>query len=188
AIVLIYYLQDIRRITALIALFHNGILGAILWIQPREEIFYLSLAAILVIKPLVFGAMGILRLEISSRNIHEFKFEVGIHPLTKLFFFLAIFMAFSLPVSPIFLSDMLVIKEALLKNIYWYILVPILSVIFLGLVLYKTLPILNFENSSFREENKKFISIRMILVSLILILALVVAQYGYYLFSKGFFL
>ncbi len=188
SIVLIYHLKDIRKITSLVALFHNGFLGAILWVHPKEEIFYLSLAGILVVKPLIFGAMGILRLEVSSRNIDEFDYENGIHPLTKLFFFLAIFMAFSLPVSPLFLSDLLIIKEAISKNIYWFFVIPIFSVIFFGLLLSKTLPILNFENSSFRPEYKKFISIRILLASIMLILGLAVAQYSYYLLSKGLFL
>lgn len=187
-IALMYHLKDIRKITSLVALFHNGFLGAILWVHPKIEIFYLSLAGVLVVKPLVFGAMGILRLEVSSRNIDEFHFENGIHPLTKLFFFVAMFMAFSLPVSPLFLSDLLVIKEAISKNIYWFFVIPILSVIFFGLLLYRTLPILNFENTPFKPENKKFISIRIFLAALILLLALAVAQYSYYLLSKGLLL
>ncbi|MCB1159280.1 MAG: formate hydrogenase, partial [Leptospiraceae bacterium] len=115
---------DIRRITSLIALFHNGSIGVFLWLNPDDEVFFLALSTIVLVKTLLFSAMGVLRLDMSSRNLNEVADQEGLHPISKFLYISAIFMAFAVPVTPMFLTDMLVLKIAVLRTQYWYALIP----------------------------------------------------------------
>jgi hydrogenase-4 component F len=124
SILTLYQVRDIRRITALIALFHNGAIGVFLWLNTGDEIFYLALTSLVVIKSLIFSAMGVLRLDLPSRIIDEINPKDGLHPISKFIYIASIFMAFAVPISPMFLSDMMAMRMAVKHSYYWYILVP----------------------------------------------------------------
>jgi hydrogenase-4 component F len=181
----LYQVIDFRRLTALIGLFHNGAIGVFLWLNTSDEIFYLTLTSLVVVKTLVFSAMGVLRLDKHSRIIAEIKPEVGLHPMTKFIFLGSIFMAFVVPISPMFLSDILAIRIAINHGYYWYSIVPCLGIIFFVIALYKLLPILNVDSRDFLPENKDDIKIRIGLSLFLFGLAFVLAFYGFLMFSNG---
>ena len=81
SILTLYQVRDIRRITSLIALFHNGAIGVFLWLNTSDEIFYLALTSLVVIKALIFASLGVLRLDLSSRIIDEINPKDGLHPI-----------------------------------------------------------------------------------------------------------
>lgn len=185
SIMSLYQVKDLRRMTALIALFHNGAIGVFLWLNTTDEIFYLALTSLVVIKSLIFSAMGVLRLDLPSRIIDDIKPEEGLHPMSKFIFLGSIFMAFAVPISPMFLSDMMAMRMAVKHSYYWYAIVPCFGITFFAITLYKVLPILNMDSRDYHPDNKKFIQRRVGLTLVLFAIAIVLAFYGFYMFSSG---
>ena len=96
-------------------------------------------------------------------------------------------MAFAVPISPMFLSDMMAMQMAVKHSHYWYTIVPCLGITFFAITLYKILPIMNIDPRGFKPENKKVIRIRIGLTLFLFLLSILVAGYGFYMFSKGVF-
>lgn len=185
SILTLYQVRDIRRITSLIAMFHNGAIGVFLWLNTADEIFYLALTSLVVIKALIFGSLGVLRLDLSSRIIDEINPKDGLHPMSKFIYIGSIFMAFALPISPMFLSDMMTMRMAVKHSYYWYTLVPCLGISFFAITLSKILPLMNIESRGFKPENEKMIKIRIGLTLFLFLISLILAGYGFYMFSTG---
>ncbi len=186
SILTLYQAKDIRRITSMIALFHNGAIGVFLWLNTSDEIFYLALTSLVVIKTLIFSSMGILRLDISSRFLNEISPSEGVSSVSRILFLASVFMAFALPVSPMFLSDMMALKNAVKHSYYWYTLVPGLGICFFAITLYKILPVMNIESRGFKPENRTKITVRAILAGAVFILAFLLSIFGFYMFAyKG---
>ena len=94
-------------------------------------------------------------------------------------------MAFAVPISPMFLSDMMAMRMAVKHSYYWYTLVPCLGITFFAITLYKILPIMNIDSRGFKPENKKLIQIRIGLTLFLFAIAILIAVYGFYMFSTG---
>ena len=94
-------------------------------------------------------------------------------------------MAFSVPISPMFLSDMMAMRMAVKHSYYWYVLVPCLGISFFSILLYKVLPIVNIHSRDFREQNKREIRIRILLTIIVFIISILIALFGFYNFSTG---
>lgn len=185
SILTLYQVRDIRRITSLIAMFHNGAIGVFLWLNTSDEIFYLALTSLIVIKALLFASLGAVRLDLPSRIIDEIDPKVGLHPILKFIYLGSIFMAFAVPISPMFLSDMMAMRMAVKHSYYWYTIVPCLGITFFAITLYKILPIMNIESREFNLENNNIIRIRIGLVLFIFAVSILIAVYGFYMFSIG---
>lgn len=185
SILTLYQVRDIRRITSLIAMFHNGAIGVFLWLNTSDGIFYLALTSLVVIKALIFASLGVLRLDLSSRIIDEINPKEGLHPMSKFIYLGSIFMAFAVPISPMFLSDMMAMRMAVKHSYYWYTLVPCLGITFFAITLYKILPIMNIDSRGFKLENYKMIRIRIGLTLFLFAIAILIAVYGFYLFTTG---
>ncbi|MBP7283982.1 MAG: formate hydrogenase [Leptospiraceae bacterium] len=179
--------NDIRRITAQIALFHSGALAVFIFLNPPDDIFYYSLSASVTVKALLFSAMGIFRIDAGTRDITNIKSEDGLNRLSTSLYILAVSMAFVIPFSPFFVSDLLLIKVGFMANKFWIVLIPVLGIIFFLEALNKLLPLLNIRQRDFLSQHQKTLRVRMLLTFSILFLALVVGLYGIYHLSNGGF-
>ena len=179
--------NDIRRITAQIALFHSGALAVFIFLNPPDEIFYFALSASVSVKALLFSAMGIFRIDAGTRNLNGIKPEDGLNRLSTSLYIISVGMAFVIPFSPFFVTDLLLIKIGLMANKSWIILIPILGVIFFLVALNKLLPLLNIESRDFLLQHQKILKTRMMVAFSILLLSLIIGFYGIYNFSNGGF-
>lgn len=82
--------NDIRRITAQIAVFHSGALAVFIFLNPPDEIFYYALSSSVTVKALLFSAMGIFRIDAGTRNLKDIDPSLG---LNKTSTFLYIFLS-----------------------------------------------------------------------------------------------
>ncbi|MCB1189362.1 MAG: formate hydrogenase [Leptospiraceae bacterium] len=184
----IYHTNDIRRITAQIALFHSGSLAVFLCLNPSDTIFYFVLASNLTVKALLFFAMGILRIDAETRMLNEIQEETGLSKTATSLYIASFGMAFVLPLSPIFLSDLLLIQIGLNQLKYWIVVVPILGLIFFVIGMFKILPIMNIPSRKFLSENRRILNIRVFFTSILISIILVMGVYGLFMFSTGGFL
>jgi hydrogenase-4 component F len=183
----LFQTNDIRRITAQIALFHSGALAVLIFLNPPDRIFYFCLSASVTVKALLFSAMGIFRIDAGTRDLTGIKPEDGLNRVSTFLYIISVSMAFVIPFSPFFIGDLLLIKIGFMANKFWIVLVPILGLIFYLVALNKLLPLLNIESRDFLAQHQKTLRVRMILTFSILCLALLVGVYGIYNFSNGGF-
>ncbi len=179
--------NDIRRITAQIALFHSGALAVFIFLNPPDEIFYYCLSASVTVKALLFSAMGIFRIDAGTRNLTGIKPEEGLNRWSTSLYIFSVGMAFVIPFSPFFVADLLLIKVGFWGEKFWVLLVPILGLVFFLVALNKLLPLLNIKPREFVSQYERILRIRMILTFLILVLALAVGVYGISNLSNGGF-
>lgn len=183
----LYQTTDIRRMTALIALFHSGSLGVFLWLDTSDEVFFYVICGSMLIKSLLFSSMGILRLDTGSRIIEEIGKEEGLSIISRFLFITSICMAFVVPLSPVFLADLLMIKLGLVKNQFWIISIPILGLVFFTVGFYKILHIMNIKSREFKPKNAQTLYIRSVFALLLLLLNISLGLYGLYMFAIGGF-
>ncbi len=179
--------NDIRRMTAQIALFHSGALAIFIFLNPPDEVFYYTLSASVTVKALLFSAMGIFRIDAGTRELKEVKPEEGLNKWSTSLYIFSLGMAFVIPFSPFFVADLLLLKVGFGIEKFWIIFVPILGLVFFLVALNKLLPLLNIKSREFLPQHNRTLRIRMMLTFLILILALAIGAYGVYNLSNGGF-
>lgn len=179
--------NDIRRITAQIALFHSGALAVFIFLNPPDEVFYYTLSASVTVKALLFSAMGIFRIDAGTRELTEVNPEEGLNRWSTALYIFSLGMAFVIPFSPFFVADLLLLKIGFVSEKFWIIIVPILGLVFFLVALNKLLPLINIKSREFLPQYNRILRIRMMLTFLILILALAIGAYGVYNLSNGGF-
>jgi hydrogenase-4 component F len=181
SIISLYRAEDIRRITAKVALFHSGSLGVLLWLRPSDEILYFFLVNTILIKSFLFLSLGILRMESASRNLNTILQQKSIPKFISLFYIITICAAFTLPISPIFWADVILLKLAISSSNLWVALLPVQGAIFLGIVLSKLIPLLKLPTRKLDPNFKSIIQFRLV-VSVIVCIALLWVTYTELLF------
>lgn len=183
----IFQTTDIRRITGQLALFHSGGMAAFVCLNPNDSIFYFMIAANVIVKALIFSAMGVIRIDLGTRNLSKLNSENGANKLSSILYIVSLGMAFIIPVSPFFLTDVLFIKTGLAQHRYWILLIPILSVIFFAVCLNKFLPILDMRSRKFHGHDEDVLMMRTVFTFFLLGLGIMAGIYGLFLFSMGGF-
>jgi hydrogenase-4 component F len=177
--------NDLRRLSALIALFHSGGLAILLYLKPDDKIIYYSLAGNVIIKTLLFTCMGILRIDLGSRTLSEVDFNNGIHKSSLLLFTIALGMSFILPFSPFFVFDLLIVRSAMESGNYFLILVPIMGVISFVISLHKILPLFMIQNRDFKSDDKKVLVTRINITYILLLFSVSIGILGLYQILEG---
>ncbi len=183
----VYHTDDIRRITALTALFHSGGLAFFLCLYPNDSMLYYVLASNITVKSLLFSTMGILRMDLGSRNLSGVDTKRGLNKISIYIYLFALGMAFVVPFSPFFISDLLILKMGMESSKYWTFLIPILNLIFFVVLLNKFLPLLELEKRDFLEESKKILTTRYKITLVMILLTSVLGFYGIFLLLTGGF-
>ncbi|EQA43309.1 NADH-ubiquinone/plastoquinone complex I subunit [Leptospira broomii serovar Hurstbridge str. 5399] len=181
----VYDRNDIRRISAKAALFHIGALAVILWMDLSDVVFYFVMASNLVVKSLLFISMGIVRMDAGKRELGKILQSDSINKPALSLFILALFLAFVMPGSPVFVNDIILIKAGQIGGKGLVILVPILGLVFFGVMLYKIAPLLNLKGRPFQKENSTILRIRMTNGFFLLLLLLGTGCWGFFLLVQG---
>ncbi len=183
----VYHTDDIRRITALTALFHSGGLAVFLCLYPNDSMLYYMLAANITVKSLLFSTMGILRMDLGSRNLSGIDIRKGLNKKSIYIYLFALGMAFVVPFSPFFISDLLILKLGMESSKYWIVLIPLINLIFFVILLSKFLPLLELEKRDFFDGNKKILNTRFQITLVMISLTTILGFYGIYLLLSGGF-
>lgn len=183
----VYQTHDIRRITAQMALFHTGALAVFLYLNPSDSVFYYGLAANVAVKALLFSAMGIFRIDAGTRDLAELKIENGLNRASSFLYIASVCIAFVVPFSPFFIMDLLILKIAFFGSKYWILFLPVISVIFFLVILFKILPILNVEDREYLPEHYRVLRIRTVFTWVILLVTIGLGVYGFWVFGNGGF-
>ncbi|MGJ4788761.1 formate hydrogenase [Leptospira koniambonensis] len=181
----VYDRDDIRRISAKVALFHTGALAVFLWMDLSDTAFLFMMATNLVVKSLLFISMGIVRMDAGKRELHKIIQADSINKPALSLFILALFLAFVMPGSPIFVTDIILIKAGQIGGKSFVILVPILGIVFFGVMLYKLAPLLNIKGRPFSKDLSTILRIRMTNGFFLLLLLLSTGCWGFYLLLQG---
>jgi hydrogenase-4 component F len=183
----IYHTDDIRRITALTALFHSGGLAVFLCFSPTLEMIYYVLCANITVKSLMFSTMGILRMDLGVRNLSSVDPNRGLNKFSIYIHLFALGMAFVVPFSPFFISDLIIIKLGMQQLKYWVIIIPIINLVFFLVLLNKFLPLLELQQREFLADNSLILIKRLKITFVMVFLAVSVGGYGIYYFINGGF-
>lgn len=184
----VYQTNDLRRITAQIALLHSGGLAILISFNPEDKIFYYALASNITIKSLLFSSMGVLRIDSGTRDLNSLNPETGINKLTAWLYIFSLGLASIIPFSPFFITDMLFLKLSYSMGKLWVIFIPILTLVFFLIVFKKVLPILELPNRKFQPEVEKILKIRLFFSFLLLFVTVVIGIYGIFYFNElGYF-
>jgi hydrogenase-4 component F len=181
------FTTDIRKITSLIALFHTAGIAVLMGFLPEEKVFYYVLGASVSINAFLFACMGILRIDLGARDLNLVDRKRGITVITTVLFLLALGMSFLFPLSPIFLSEIILIRIGLEQGKYWVVFYPLLSGLFFFLSLKKFLPLLSLSKRRFIESERKVLDLRVRLTFLLLFISLWIGVLGLYEFLWGGF-
>lgn len=185
SILALYERDDIRSVTAKVALFHTGTLAVFLWLDLEETLFLFVMAGTLLIKSLLFLSMGIVRMDAGTKHLSKMIQSNSINKIGLFFFLLVLFLAFILPGSPSFLNDLILIRAGVLDQKFWILIAPVLGLIFFAVLIFKVLPLWNLEQRPFAFENVRPLKIRMVNAFFILILLCVVGVWGLELLVQG---
>ena len=183
----VYQTDDIRRITALTALFHSGGLGVFLCLFPTDNMIYYILVANITVKTQLFTSMGILRMDLGARNISGVDLNRGLNRNSILLHLFTLGIAFVVPFSPFFIADILLLKLGLEQSRYWIIFLPILNLVFFVILLGKFLPLLGLKERDFLPESEKVLKTRYKITILMSILTTILGFFGIYLLISGGF-
>jgi len=183
----LYQTRDIRRITAQVALFHSGALGVFLWYNPSDEIFYYILISNVAVKSLIFFTLGIFRMDSGARSLENILAKQGLNKVSAYLFLAAFSIAFVVPVSSVFLTDLIIIRLSLSSNYFWGILVPFSSLVFFAIGLQRLLPVLNIPSRPFLKEDAQRLKIRVAFALILLLVTGALGISGVYIFSIGGF-
>ncbi|MBK8395312.1 MAG: formate hydrogenase [Leptospiraceae bacterium] len=179
--------NDIRRITAQIAVFHSGALAVFIFLNPPDEIFYYALSSSVTVKALLFSAMGIFRIDAGTRNLKDIDPSLGLNKTSTFLYIFSVAMAFVIPFSPFFVGDLLLIKVGFMAEKFWILLVPLLGLVFFLVAINKLLPLFQVKAREFSAQHQKILRVRLLLTFLLLGVALCVGVYGVYNLSNGGF-
>ncbi|MBE7412027.1 MAG: formate hydrogenase [Leptospiraceae bacterium] len=183
----LYQTKDIRRITAQVALFHSGALGIFLWYNPTDEVFYYLLISNVVVKSLLFFTLGIFRMDSGARFLEKILLQKKINRMSVVLFLTSFSIAFALPISSVFVSDLIIIKMSLVSGYYWGILVPFCSLIFFAIGLFRFLPVLNVPAREFLEADSTRLKIRVSFSIVLFLITVGFGIFGIYIFLNGGF-
>lgn len=181
----VYQTTDIRRITALIALFHSGGIAIIISFIPEENVLYYVLGANISVKSLLFSCMGILRIDLGFRDLLQIDNHRGISQVSIVMFLLALGMSFVFPLSPFFVSDLLLIRLGMEHEKFWILIVPVLGLVFFLVCLSKFLPLLNLPRRKFMDEEKNVLQLRVRFTFILFFISLVIGIVGIYEMAFG---
>lgn len=170
---------DIRRITAKIALFHSALLGIFLALRVGEDLFFYLLSATILLKLLLFIAMGILRMDAGKRTIPDILATGQISNLSFYAYFTALLVAFVFPLSPTFVLDLNLIQLASETNKFSILVFPLLSVLFFFFALRKVLPLMSLVSRDFFPDVKRTLYIRLFFYWLSFVALLFLGIQGY---------
>lgn len=172
--------DDIRRISAKVALFHTGMLTVFLWVGVEDDVFYFLLTGTILVKLLLFLAMGILRMDAGHRKIADILSSGSISSQAFYAYLFSFFIAFIFPLSPIFVLDLKLIEISVENSLYFILIFPILSSIFFFIALLKILPLKRIANREFHQNFKKQLRIRIIFFWLTISVTVIVGVFGGY--------
>lgn len=179
--------DDIRRITALTALFHSGGLAVFICLYPGEKLIFYALSANITIKSLLFTSMGILRMDLGSRALSGVDPSRGLNHSSIFLHLFTLGMTFVVPFSPFFIADLLILKIGFQQGKHWVVFIPILNLAFFLVLLHKFLPLLGLQNRDFLEESKKILQTRFKITILMALVSSLLGFYGMYMFVTGGF-
>lgn len=177
--------DDIRRISAKVALFHTGMLTIFLWIDVSDDVFYFLLTSTILVKLLVFISMGILRMDAGKRNISQILNNESLNHKALYVYLLALLISFVFPLSPVFILDLKIVEIAILNHQFYLFLFPILGSVFFFIALNKVLPMVKLPNRDFNPSLYRILTIRYSFFWFSLLLTVGVGTYGlFFLMGK----
>jgi hydrogenase-4 component F len=141
----LYQTRDLRRVFALTAMFHNGALAVVLRAKLSDPDFYFYLASVVVVKTALFGCLGWYLASQPAGVTDIYRLGNGPRPAARplAFLLLAFGAAFSLPLSPIFVSEILVSRQLFQEVPALAFLTGALTVVFFAVGAVKLLPLLS---------------------------------------------
>lgn len=185
AILMLVSRDDIRRISAKVALFHTGMLTLFLWLDVSDEVFYFLLSSTVLVKLLVFLSMGILRMDAGKRNISQILNGPNLSHKALYVYLMALLIAFVFPLSPVFALDLKIIEISVLNRQFYLFIFPILGSIFFFVALNKVLPMVKLSNRNFEKDIYHILQFRFYFFWFSLVSTIIVGSYGmYYLMAK----
>ncbi|ABZ94840.1 Formate hydrogenase, subunit F [Leptospira biflexa serovar Patoc strain 'Patoc 1 (Ames)'] len=185
AILMLVSRDDIRRISAKVALFHTGMLTLFLWLDVSDEVFYFLLSSTVLVKLLVFLSMGILRMDAGKRNISQILSGPNLSHKALYVYLMALLIAFVFPLSPVFVLDLKIIEISVLNRQFYLFIFPILGSIFFFVALNKVLPMVKLSNRNFEKDIYHILQFRFYFFWFSLVSTIIVGSYGmYYLMAK----
>lgn len=187
SIVALYQRNDLRMMTAKVALFHSGAIGIFLWMDLPDPVFNFVMAGNIVLKSVLFLTMGIVRMDAGKRELSKIFLSEKINKKALSLYTASLFVAFVLPGSPIFVNGLLLLKVGWAQGQWFVITVPFLGLIFFGVLLYKTVPLFNLEDRPFAKEFASTLQIRMTNSLLLFIMVLGLGIWGFYHLLQGEF-
>ncbi|MCD1184775.1 proton-conducting transporter membrane subunit [Leptospira sp. Pond_2020] len=187
SIVALYQRNDLRMMTAKVALFHSSAIGIFLWMDLPDPVFNFVMAGNIVLKAVLFLTMGIVRMDAGKRELSKIFLSEKINKKALSLYTASLFVAFVLPGSPIFVNDLLLLKVGWAQGQWFVITVPFLGLIFFGVLLYKTVPLFNLEDRPFAKEFASTLQIRMTNSILLFIMVLGLGIWGFYHLLQGEF-
>ena len=126
---------NLRSLSALTAMFHGGMFGVFIYLDPSPELFRYIAAGILLFKVTLFWAADFVKPSQIRRG--------------SIVVFVLVFLAgFSLPASPFFVTDLVLVKYALASDRWWLMLLPVCGIIFVCVGLSRILPTLEHHRVS----------------------------------------
>ncbi|RHX92235.1 proton-conducting transporter membrane subunit [Leptospira stimsonii] len=187
SIVALYQRNDLRMMTAKVALFHSGALGIFLWMDLPDSTFNFVMAGNIVLKSFLFLTMGIVRMDAGKRELSKIFHSDSINKKALSLYMASLFLAFVLPGSPIFVNDLILLKAGWTQGQWFVITVPVLGLIFFGVLLYKTVPLFNLEDRPFAKEFATTLQIRLTNSLLLFLMVLGIGIWGFYHLLQGEF-
>ncbi|EMJ98235.1 proton-conducting transporter membrane subunit [Leptospira alstonii] len=187
SIVALYQRNDLRMMTAKVALFHSGALAIFLWMDLPDSIFNYLMAGNIVLKALLFLTMGIVRMDSGARELSKIFLSEAINKRALSLYTIAIFLAFVLPGSPVFVSDLLLLKAGWAQKQWFVISVPFLGLVFFGVIIYKTVPLFNLKHRPFAKDFALTLNIRLLDSLLLCSTLLGIGIWGFYRLLQGGF-
>lgn len=182
SIVALYQRNDLRMMTAKVALFHSGAIGIFLWMDLPDPVFNFVMAGNIVLKAVLFLTMGIVRMDAGKRELSKIFLSEKINKKALSLYTASLFVAFA-----IFVNDLLLLKVGWAQGQWFVITVPFLGLIFFGVLLYKTVPLFNLEDRPFAKEFASTLQIRMTNSLLLFIMVLGLGIWGFYHLLQGEF-
>lgn len=170
--------EDIRRISAKVALFHTGMLTLFLWLDVSDDVFYFLLTTTVLVKLLVFLSMGILRMDAGKRNISQILEKSSLSHKALYMYLLALLVAFVFPLSPVFVLDLKVIEIAIKQKMFLLFLFPIVGAIFFFIALNKVLPLVRLPNRNFEPGVYGILQTRLVFFWFSFLFTVFVGSYG----------
>ncbi|MDF3820641.1 proton-conducting transporter membrane subunit [Leptospira sp. 96542] len=178
--------DDIRRISAKVALFHTGMLTIFLWLDVGEELFYYLLTSTILIKLLVFLALGILRMDAGNRYISKILNHSTLSHKAFYTYLFALIMAFVFPLGPVFVLDLELIKIGVRSNKFLLLFFPILGAFFFYVALNKILPLIRLTNRNFSQIHYSILQTRFLFFCLSVFYTLLVGVYGLFVLNGDY--